>query len=401
MYPINRAALKSQAKASLAGKWGKAVLAIIIYEFIVGILTIPSTISALTGMLMYSNYDNYSSYYNTYESSFGWLFSIVAGILSVMLTIFFLHIVDGTDGDLGQEISSPFAHGKAGGTLINWFLTAVFTTLWSFLFVIPGIIASYAYSMSYYITEDWGNQGYKVKSTEAIKASKEMMRGHKGELFVLDLSFIGWYLLVGITFGLAGLYVLPYHQATRAAYYRALLAQQAQMNGNGAAPQGYAPQGYAPQGGFAPQGFAPQDPQASPSNPYAQNAPAQATQATQSASQSGAAQYGTPQYGANGQNPPAQQPYGQQSYSQQSYGQPDINQPAYGQPTQTAQPTQPTQYSQPVEPSQPAQTAQAAQQSTNPYAQPETNTPQPNGNTDFTRPESSGSTDTGNSTSQF
>lgn len=124
------------------------------------------------------------------------------------------------------------------------------------MFFIPGIVKSYSYAMSYYIAEDWGNQGYSVKGTEAINASKEMMRGHKWELFVLDLSFIGWYILVMITGGLASLFVQPYLLTTRAAFYRNLLQRQSAAN------VAYAPQGGAPAPG---QGY--------PSQAY----PAQAT----------------------------------------------------------------------------------------------------------------------------
>ena len=57
---------------------------------------------------------------------------------------------------------------------------------------------------------------------EAIDASREMMRGHKGELFVLQLSFIGWFLLSALTFGLLMFYVMPYYQSTLTEYYRYL-----------------------------------------------------------------------------------------------------------------------------------------------------------------------------------
>ena len=69
--------------------------------------------------------------------------------------------------------------------------------------------------MSFYILADNPN----MTASEAITASRAMMDGHKADLFVLHLSFIPWLLLCGITFGLAGLYVFPYMQATEAAFY--------------------------------------------------------------------------------------------------------------------------------------------------------------------------------------
>ncbi len=101
-------------------------------------------------------------------------------------------------------------------------LVSVFTFLWTLLFVIPGIIKSYSYSMTFYILADNPN----MTPSEAIDASKKMMNGHKFDLFVLQLSFIGWFLLCGITFGLALIYVLPYYQSAVAKFYDTLKDEQ-------------------------------------------------------------------------------------------------------------------------------------------------------------------------------
>lgn len=98
------------------------------------------------------------------------------------------------------------------------FLVGLFTWLWSLLFVIPGIIKSISYSMSFFILAE--NKG--KPALECISESKAMTQGHKGELFVLSLSFIGWGLLVGITFGIAAIWVVPYMQATMTNAYQSL-----------------------------------------------------------------------------------------------------------------------------------------------------------------------------------
>ena len=86
---------------------------------------------------------------------------------------------------------------------------------WSLLFAIPGIVKAYAYSMSYYILNDHP----EMTANEAVTASKEMMKGHKGELFVLDLSFIGWSLLTGLTLGLLNIWLQPYMALSDLAYF--------------------------------------------------------------------------------------------------------------------------------------------------------------------------------------
>ena len=98
------------------------------------------------------------------------------------------------------------------------FLVGLFTFLWSLLFVIPGIVKSIAYSMSMYILAE--NKGKSAR--ECIKESIAMTNGHKGELFVLSLSFIGWMLLGSVTFGIAYIWVLPYMQTTFVNAYNSL-----------------------------------------------------------------------------------------------------------------------------------------------------------------------------------
>ena len=94
---------------------------------------------------------------------------------------------------------------------------------WSLLFVIPGIVASYRYAMVPYLMADHPD----MSVAQAFDRSKAMMNGHKGELFLLHLSFIGWLLLSAITLGLAGLVIAPYMQFAEGAFYRNLAADRA------------------------------------------------------------------------------------------------------------------------------------------------------------------------------
>lgn len=92
------------------------------------------------------------------------------------------------------------------------------TLLWSLLFVIPGIIKTYSYSMSYYILKDHP----ELSANEARKKSMAMMKGNKWRLFCLDFSFIGWFLLCIITFGILLLFVSPYRQVAHAEFYESI-----------------------------------------------------------------------------------------------------------------------------------------------------------------------------------
>ena len=99
------------------------------------------------------------------------------------------------------------------------FFMDFFIILWSLLFIVPGIVKMYEYSMIPYIIADDPN----ISRKDAFLKSKKMMSGNKWRAFVLTLSFIPWYILGALTFGTVTLfYVQPYHQLTSAALYEEL-----------------------------------------------------------------------------------------------------------------------------------------------------------------------------------
>ncbi len=116
----------------------------------------------------------------------------------------------------------------------------IFVLLWSLLLIIPGIVMSYAYSMSWFILAD----NPDMPATEARKRSIAMMRGNKWRLFCLDFSFIGWMLLCVLTLGILTFWIMPYVQTARAEFYQDLLAREyaARTAMNGQPPQDAAPE---------------------------------------------------------------------------------------------------------------------------------------------------------------
>ena len=119
-----------------------------------------------------------------------------------------------------NELGAGF-RGDWGNVVLVMFLKNLFLALWTMLFIIPGIIKAYAYRMVPYILKEHP----ELSGTQAITLSRRMMKGHKGDAFVLDLSFIGWILLSALTFGILHLfYVGPYIQATDAELYKVVRA---------------------------------------------------------------------------------------------------------------------------------------------------------------------------------
>ncbi len=107
-------------------------------------------------------------------------------------------------------------------SLIAGLLVSIYVFLWSLLLIVPGIIASFSYSMTFFIMEE----NPQMPAQEAISASKTMMYGHKWRLFELWFSFIGWWLLSIITLGIAFIYVIPYYSTATAVFYADLKQRQ-------------------------------------------------------------------------------------------------------------------------------------------------------------------------------
>lgn len=98
------------------------------------------------------------------------------------------------------------------------FMVTLFTFLWTLLFIIPGIVKAYAYSMSFYLV----NKEPTLDIMEAIDKSKKYTDGYKNDLFLLDLSYLGWYLLSVFTLGILSLWIVPKHLTARTLYFEEL-----------------------------------------------------------------------------------------------------------------------------------------------------------------------------------
>jgi uncharacterized membrane protein len=106
--------------------------------------------------------------------------------------------------------------------ILTWF----FILLWSLLFIIPGIVAMYRYRLAYYIALDRP----ELSPLECIRESKRLMHGFKLDLFMLDLSFLGWHILGSLTFGIALIFKLPYIEVTYALFYIELASPESSGN---------------------------------------------------------------------------------------------------------------------------------------------------------------------------
>lgn len=214
MLSISNSELKDKALNDLKGNWTQPVLASLVYMVIAIIFSGDPSAFNSSNVGMQQNFTTWNGICLLVS-----LFFILPMAYSYMLI--FLDFIRGEKEKLVGKLFGFFKnYGRAFGTA---FMVMLYTILWSLLLVIPGLIKALAYSMSFYISKD--HPEYSID--ECIEASKRMMDGHKWELFVLELSFIGWILLSILTLGIGFLWLAPYMDTTIAHYYEELKAEQA------------------------------------------------------------------------------------------------------------------------------------------------------------------------------
>ncbi|MEG2174418.1 MAG: DUF975 family protein [Oscillospiraceae bacterium] len=116
------------------------------------------------------------------------------------------------------ELGYAFDCGGYRNIVLTMFLRGLYTFLWSLLFLIPGLVKHYSYRMVPFLLVE----NPKMLPSRAIELSGQMTQGHKWSMFVLDLSFFGWYILGALALGIGVFFVHPYVYATQAQLYLAL-----------------------------------------------------------------------------------------------------------------------------------------------------------------------------------
>ncbi|WMJ82571.1 DUF975 family protein [Oscillospiraceae bacterium LTW-04] len=119
-----------------------------------------------------------------------------------------------------ENITRGFTGGRYRNVVMTMLLRNIYIFLWSLLLLIPGIIKSYSYAMVPFLLAE--NPG--IPPSRAIEMSMAMTDGHKWRMFVLTLSFIGWFLLGMLAMVIGVLFVVPYYDTTQAELYVALRA---------------------------------------------------------------------------------------------------------------------------------------------------------------------------------
>lgn len=210
---------RAVAREKLAGKWGTAILIALVAFYLGGliassnvdinisidedtqikiesVLYLPFTLLGLGGILGIAQF-------------------ILGGVVRQGFAVSLLKQHDGEETGIGDLFSQFYRFGDG---FCLYLLEGLYVFLWMLLFIIPGIIAAYRYAMAPFIMAE----NEDMTASEAINVSKELMEGHKAELFFLDLSFFGWGLLNVLTMGIGSIALNPYKNAAYTAFYRNL-----------------------------------------------------------------------------------------------------------------------------------------------------------------------------------
>ena len=164
--------------------------------------------------------------------------SLIVLAASILLKVFILNPIEvGCRRFFLRNMNEPALIGNVGyafdtnykNIIKTMFFVKLYTALWTLLFVIPGIVKSYEYRMIPCLLAE----NPQMSKEQAFAESRQMMQGQKWNAFVLDLSFLGWMILSGLTAGILGIfYVHPYYQATHAALYEKLRYEVPYQNQN-------------------------------------------------------------------------------------------------------------------------------------------------------------------------
>lgn len=217
----SNSSLRAEALRHLDGKWGTFVLITFLYTFIAFVCGLPSQVSSTLQQAQIE------SSANPALTTIGFLLTLALIPMSWSFSVMFLKNHRDERCDIPDLFAGYKQFGRVFGTVV---LAGIYTLLWSLLFIIPGIIKSFSYALTNFILKDKPELSFN----SAIELSMKMMEGNKMRLFLLYLSFIGWSILALLTCGIGFLWLIPYMNASMAAFYEDVRADYA------SATEGYA-----------------------------------------------------------------------------------------------------------------------------------------------------------------
>ena len=225
--------IRARARANLAGNWGVSIAIAVVAALLGGMIAGVSFLPELETVIPIEHFpalQKFSDWWNdglhigrvtlNFRSGiFGFAAFLIGGVLQMGYADFLLKQHDGKETSF-NDLFSKFDFFGTG--FAQRFLRSLYTFLWSLLFIIPGIMKGYAYAMTPFILAEHPN----LTASQAIRLSEDLMDGYKSQLFVLDLTFLGWSILAALTLNLGNIALNPSKNAAYAAFYRQIQAEK-------------------------------------------------------------------------------------------------------------------------------------------------------------------------------
>lgn len=230
---MNRAILKIRAREVIRSSNPSALKVAMVFiiislvfsllsNYLVGIRLNENDVMQITKHLEDGNVEYamaYAAQYSPKPSAqlINLVMQVVMHIVSVGFIIFILNTIRSNAPCYGNLLDG---FGMPVRIIVLNLLVGLFVALWSMLFIVPGIIAAYRYRLATYLLIDHP----EYTPMQCIRESKRLMQGHKAELFMLDMSFVGWALLavIPVIGWLIEIWNTPYFATTYALYYQQL-----------------------------------------------------------------------------------------------------------------------------------------------------------------------------------
>ena len=229
MYNFNSSYFRKAARMQLTGQWGSAALVSfvsqVLYNSASGVSSVlahiiafvPAVVFALILFNMGLHEDMVTLYVELFMLPFFFVMALLSGFMLLPLwysfaVIFLRNKREGVSLDVSMLFNGYREFKRVSGTLI---LMSIYTSLWSLLLYIPGIVKGISYSQTMFVLYDNPELSYN----KAIERSMAMMDGNKMRFFKLQITFIGWWLLCMVTCGIAAFWVMPYVYTANVHFY--------------------------------------------------------------------------------------------------------------------------------------------------------------------------------------
>ena len=225
--------LKAEARELIRANAPKIILVGLIYIIATTIISqlqirLPAPIGIYSQLAVGEiTHEQFLNSFNQYGILLAFLLGIMLPTISIGYNSYCLKMVRTQDGDYKDLLTGFTMFLKVISLSI---VTTVLIMLWSLLFIIPGVVAHYRYRLAYYILLDDPSKGVM----QCISESKRLMHGKKVDLFLIDLSFVGWLILSDLIlifiipiFPIVSVWLTPYYGLTQASYYNKVINEVA------------------------------------------------------------------------------------------------------------------------------------------------------------------------------